>query len=505
MARIAIGGFQHETNTFAPTKADFAAFQNPGSWPTMVTGPAMVEAVAGINLSVAGFIEQSVANGHQMVPTTWCAASPSSYVTQDAYERIVEAILIGIKNALPVEAVYLCLHGAMVAEHQEDGEGELLRRVREIVGPDMPIAVSLDLHANTTPEMIRYADILVAYRTYPHVDMADTGARTARALDRHLKGERFSKAAYRQNPYLIPLNWQCTMSEPAASVYRRLEEIETETGTLLSFTPGFPAADIHHCGPAVFGHGLGPDGAQKAQQAVTMLADYIDGYEAKFAGKVYDPDEGVKHAMELARTASKPIVIADTQDNPGAGGDSNTTGMLKALVENKAEKAAIGLIVDEDAAKIAHQAGEGAELNIALAGSDGVAGDAPFKGIFTVEKLHDGNFDATGPFYRGVHMTLGLSAQLRIGDVRIVLASKKVQLADQAMYRFVGIEPTEQNILVNKSSVHFRADFTPIAEEILVAAAPGPMVADPALLPWTRLRNGIRLNPLGAVWSGQRG
>lgn len=217
----------------------------------------------------------------------------------------------------------------------------------------------------------------------------------------------------------------------------------------------------------------------------------------EFKGRVLSPEEGVAEAMRLAGTATKPVVISDTQDNPGAGGDSDTMGMAHALVQGGAARAAIGIIVDPVAAEAAHAAGEGARISISLGAKSGIPGDRPLTGEFLVEKLSDGRFVAPGPFYGGSRMNLGPSACLRIGDVRIVVGSRKAQMADQAMYRQVGIEPTEQAILVNKSSVHFRADFEPIAETILVCAAPGPMPVDPAALPWRRLRAGLRTSPLG--------
>jgi microcystin degradation protein MlrC len=205
--------------------------------------------------------------------------------------------------------------------------------------------------------------------------------------------------------------------------------------------------------------------------------------------------------MELAKRASKPIVIADTQDNPGAGSDSDTTGMLRALIRNNATRAAIGVIYDPASAKAAHAAGVGATVTLALGGKSGIPGDAPYKETFVVEKLSDGKFVAPGPYYGGRDMDMGPSACLRIGDIRVVVSSHKAQLADQSMYRYVGIEPTEQAILVNKSSVHFRADFEPIAEKLIICAAPGAMPADTADLPWTRLRPGIRIKPNGAAFS----
>jgi microcystin degradation protein MlrC len=499
MALIAVGGIQHETNTFAPTKAGLDAFETGGSRPPLTTGPDLFPRIKGKNLPVAGFVEQIEALDHFTHALTWAAAAPSDVVTEHAFEHIAGLILDGLQSAPPFDAVYLCLHGAMVTEHLEDGEGELLRRVRALIGPQKPLIASLDLHSNTTPLMMSESDLLVAYRTYPHVDMADTGARTARLLDEMLRRDHKPAKAFQQIPFLIPLNWQCTMMQPAQGIYERLAE--REGGELLhaSFTPGFPAADIHHCGPSVFTYGWSDTAAAAACE---KLAAEITGLESAFAGRIYDPDSGVREAMRIAETATRPVVIADTQDNPGAGGDSNTAGMLKALVENRAEGAALGLMVAPVAAEIAHRAGVGAEVNLTFGGHSGIDGDEPFDALYTVEQLHDGRFDATGPFYKGAEFNLGPCARVRIGGTRVVLACNKVQMADQAMYRFVGIEPTEAKMLVNKSSVHFRADFAPIAEEILVCAAPGPMIADPADLPWRRLRPGIRLNPLGPVWSG---
>ena len=176
MTRIAVGGFLHETNTFAPTKAVYEAFVHGGGWPPMREGAALLAKMRNINVGMAGFIPVAEKEGWELLPTVWCAASPSAHVTRDAYERIVKTIVDGIKAAGAIDGVYLDLHGAMVTEHLDDGEGELLARVREVIGSDIPLVVSLDLHANVTPLMIEHADALVAYRTYPHIDMADTGA-----------------------------------------------------------------------------------------------------------------------------------------------------------------------------------------------------------------------------------------------------------------------------------------------------------------------------------------
>ncbi|MGY3616255.1 M81 family metallopeptidase [Bradyrhizobium sp. USDA 10063] len=498
MTRIAVGGFLHETNTFAPTKATYDDFVHGGGWPSMAHGADVLKVMRKINVGLAGFVETAEANGWELIPTISCGASPSAHVTEDAFERIVREMVDGIANAGPLDAVYLDLHGAMVTEHLDDGEGEILARVRKVIGNDLPLVASLDLHANVTPDMVEHADALIAYRTYPHVDMADTGRASARHLALLLKTrQRFAKA-FRQLPFLIPISWQCTNDQPTKSIYEKLAAMESDTVPTLSFAPGFPAADFEHCGPTVFAYG----GTQAdADAAADELAALIAGHEDDFDGRIYSPDDGVRYAMELAKSATRPIIIADTQDNPGAGGDSDTTGMLRALVRNNATRAATGVIYDPQSAKAAHAAGVGATVTLALGGKSGIPGDAPYKETFIVEQLSDGKFVAPGPYYGGRDMDMGPSACLRIGDVRVVVSSHKAQLADQAMYRYVGIEPTKQAILVNKSSVHFRADFEPIAEKLLICAAPGAMPADSASLPWTKLRAGIRIKPNGPAFT----
>jgi microcystin degradation protein MlrC len=492
MTRIAVGGFLHETNTFAPTKANYDAFAH---W--MARGADVLKVMRNINAGLAGFVEAAEASGWELVPTIACAATPSAHVTEDAFERIVKIMIDGIAAAGTIDGVYLDLHGAMVTEHLDDGEGEILSRVRKLIGKDPLLVASLDLHANVTPEMVQHADALIAYRTYPHVDMADTGRACAKHMALMLDGGgRFAKA-FRQLPFLIPISWQCTTDQPMQRVYQRLAALQSDAVPTLSFSPGFPAADFIDCAPSVVAYGRTQADADAAADAMVTT---VLGHEGDFAGRIYSPDEGVRHAMELARSASKPIVIADTQDNPGAGGDSDTTGMLRALVRNNASRAAIGMLCDPQSALAAHAAGVGATVTLALGGKSGIPGDAPFEAAFVVEKLSDGKFVAPGPFYGGRHMNMGPSAALRVEGVSVVVSSRKAQLADQAMYRYVGIEPTKQAILVNKSSVHFRADFEPIAEKLLICAAPGAMPADTATLPWKRLRPGIRIKPNGPAF-----
>ena len=213
MARIAIAGFLHETNTFVQRHTGMDAFLTADAWPGLVQGNALLNEVAGANIAIAGFIKEAVAHSHVLLPLLWTSANPSGPVTQHAYEKIWAMLAHELEQAMPVDALFLDLHGAMVAEHVDDGEGELLERIRDIIGADVPIVAALDFHANISPRMVALSDALTVYRTYPHVDMSDTGRRAAVVLQRILAGERLHKA-YRQIPFLIPLPWQCTLIEP---------------------------------------------------------------------------------------------------------------------------------------------------------------------------------------------------------------------------------------------------------------------------------------------------
>ena len=505
MPRILIAGYQHETNTFAPSLADWTAFTRGDSFPAFVRGQAMQQQLAGVNIPIAGFMDFAARQGLQggpawtLLPSCWAGAIPSSYVTRDAFERIADTICEDLAAARSggVDAIYLDLHGAAVAEHALDSEGELLARLRAAVGPELPIVASLDLHANVTRRMLHEADALVAYRTYPHVDMAATGARAGELLARRLKAGRKEPLHARRLPFLIPLNAQSTWMEPARQLYEELQALDHESGAVLSFCMGFPASDFDECAPMVWGHGEHAEGA--VERLFTRAAE-----PTQWRLDVSSARDAVTQALALAANATQPVVIADTQDNPGAGGDSNTTGMLHALLAQGAGRrfpgqVALGLLYDAAAGRAACVAGVGAELELALGTAvptyTGQPSDPPLRGRFKVLAVSDGRCTLAGPMMRGLTVQLGPSACLEIDGIRIAVVSGKKQLLDRELLRMVGIHAEQMRLIVVKSSNHFRADFQPHASRVLVAKAAGPMAADPADLPWTRLPASIRRRP----------
>ena len=491
--RIAVGGFQHETNTFAPLKATYADFEAPDAWPGLTRGPALLDAVRGINLPLAGFISEATSAGHTLLPLTWCSATPSAYVTRDAYERIAAMLIEDLRDCRDLDAVYLDLHGAMAAEHVDDADGELLRRVREVVGTRTAVIASLDFHANVSPLMVDQASALVAYRTYPHTDMADSGVRAMRVLhDMHASATTTLSSSLRQLPFLIPLTSQCTLVEPLASLMHEAAALERSPIAAMNFTPGFPAANVAECGPAVFAYG---HDAAAVARAVDDLARQVAAQESGFALEIYSISAALRETTRTPQMRGRPVILADTQDNPGGGGTADTTSLLKALIENRSRRALAGVVCDAVAAARAHAAGIGSHVDLLLGARAGTPGETPIAARFEVIALGDGRFTATGPFYLGARMNLGPMALLRLGDVNIAVASRKQQAADQAMFRHLGVEPRDFAILALKSSVHFRADFGAMASRVLVVDAPGPNTADPAKLPFTKLRAGMRLTP----------
>jgi microcystin degradation protein MlrC len=492
MTKIAVGGFHHETNSFVLPRTDFGYFASHRDRPPLVRGGDVFDWLRDSSFALAGALA-SIGGRHEIAPLLWTSGGAGGPVTREAFERIAGEMIGLLSAAMPVDGVYLDLHGAMVSDDFEDGEGELLRRVRAVVGQKVPVVISLDYHANVTPQMVEAADGLVGYLTYPHIDRRETGERAERVLEALLERGRPEGRALRKAPFLIPLNDQCTLAEPSRSIASRSKVLE---GALvnLSYLAGFPPSDLFWCGPSVIAHAWSQSAADAAADA---LMREVARNEPDFAQPMVSPQEGVARALDRAKSARRPVVIADTQDNPGCGGTADTTGVLEALVAAGAEGAVVGLFCDADAARAAHAAGAGAEIRIALGGRSGPEGVKPFAAAFRVARLGDGRMRTTGAVSGGREVDLGPMALVSVGGVAVVVTSKRMQAHDQAPFRHLGVEPSAQKILALKSTCHFRAEFEPIAEEVIVVLAPGYYRADPTVYPFRRLRAGVRLKPLG--------
>ncbi len=489
-ARIAIAGFQHETNSFSHLSADLPEFEMADSWPPFLRGDAVLTETHGMNLPIAGFI--AAAKNADLHPILWCAAEPSGPVTARAFDAITEEILVGIPT--DIDAIYLDLHGAMIAEGHPDGEAELLRRIRAQTGPDLPIVVSLDLHANLSAEATAHASAITMYRTYPHLDMADAGARAFGALTRILQGHRPAKT-FRQVPYLIPMHAQFTGIAPAGPLYEAVASYDAPD-TWAEFATGFSGGDCPASGASIIAHA--PTQTQ-ADQIADSLLNRVIAAESAFDQPLLSPTDAIRHAKSLR--PGKPVILADVQDNPGGGGSSDTTGLLRALVAEKAPNALLGVLHDPATAAAAHAAGIGATLTLGLGGKSGQHGDTPFEVPVTVAALSDGKVTYEGAMYGGGIAQIGPTALLHItedgADTKVVVSSIRNQCLDLAYFRHIGLTPETARLIAVKSTVHFRADFDPIAQATLAVVSPGALGGILTEVPYQNLRSGVRLGPNG--------
>lgn len=501
--RIAVGGVQHETNTFAPTPTTLADFDTHGSSLPVLRGDQILTAFEpGAGGSIAGIVAALRAAPVDIAPLLWAEAQPGGRVTRAAFETLAGDLLARLEQAGPVDAVVLDLHGAMVVEGIEDAEGELFARIRRLIGPEPFLAAALDFHGNVSAAMVDRSDLLCAYRTYPHVDMRETGARVVQEtlfwLDR---GARPAKA-FAQIPYLVPIHAQSTLIEPMADLFAAVDRAARLHGASTSLLPGFPPADIRDCGPSVLAYAADPD---RAQAACDLLAGAMAQAEPAFARiGLREGPEAVDHALERAAAATAhPVVLVDTQDNPGAGATSDTMDLVRALLVRNAPDvvgdAVVAVIHDPAAAAAAHRAGQGAVLTLDLGGRGDTPGAGPLSALFRVEALGQGRFAGTGGYYNGATLNFGPMALLRVGDsgVRVIVGSQRAQAGTQAIFHHLGLDPNRVGIIGLKSSVHFLADFSALTPEIVYAAFPGLNLADPARFDYRNLRAGVRRRPLG--------
>lgn len=483
--KIAIAGFQHETNSFAGTVARRSDFDRPGGWPPFCAGDEMLEIISKSGTPAAGAIRAAHEAAVEIIPLLWCIGLPSGPVEDEAFNDIAGDICLRFRDALAqgAQALYLDLHGAMVTPSWPDAEGELLRRLRKIAPRPFPIAASFDLHGNISEPMVRDCTLLDCYRTYPHTDLRDTGARVMQRLIGVLEGAPQPLVAFRAVPYLASINDQCTFVEPTRGLLAVAAELEKDAAIdCISQFFGFPLADVPDAGPSIVVQGYDQRAVDTA--ADQMLAKWLEA-EPKFATRLLSASEAVVEAIRLAAgDGTGPVVIADTQDNPGGGGTGDTTGMLRALVDGQAKGAVMVHIADADACAAAHAAGEGATIDVALGGKSSPQYGAPVEGPWTVLRLGSGAFTGVGPMYRGNPIALGPVALLERDGVKVIIAPRKMQASEPGLLLHLGLHPEELPILVVKSSVHFRGAYQAMARAIIPALAPGAVEADLSRLPY---------------------
>jgi len=475
MKRIAVAGFQHETNTFAPFTADLAAFEMADSWPSLLRGHEVITRTRGMNLPIAGAVAEAEATGQvEVVPIVWCSAEPSGPVTSQAFDAICGMILRALDACGNLDGLYLDLHGAMVTDTHDDGQAELLRRIRARLGWHIPVVSSLDLHANLSQAFVDLVDAVAVFRTYPHLDMAETGARAMRELLRVVKHGP-QQMCLRPVPFLVPLHAQVTGADPCQRLYARLDALPRDDYEFVELALGFTAADVAHCGPAVVAHAATKTRARHLADAI--LSDMCDA-QPEFTAALMEPKAAVSRAMNT----NGPVILADVQDNPGAGGSSDTTGILHTLMDAHAHEAVLGVLYDPEVAQDAHRRGLDAVIHAKLGGKISPIGGPPIEADMRVLALSDGRIRYTGEMYDGCTAEIGPSCLLRIespnSTIKVVVSSARTQCLDRSFFTHFGVTLNAHKIICVKSTVHFRADFEPMASEIINVASPGLFPCD---------------------------
>ena len=462
--RIATGCIGHETNTFSPVKTSIDNFKGGAYY----IGEEIVAAFRQTSTITGGVIDSAEKLDMQLDPLLWTFATPSGTVEQTAYEILKAEFLDRLKRTGQIDGVLLDLHGAMVTEAIEDAEGDFIRAVREVVGP-LPIVVTLDLHANITAEMAESADIIIGFDTYPHVDCYERGFEAAQLIFATIRGDIRPTMAYRQLPLLTSPPAQCTMKPLMSEVLKKLHALEVEAGVVTAtLSMGFPFADIRDAGVSIL---VTTNGDEKlAEQCAAEFATYIWEMRDAFRVDLVSVEEAIQHANH---SKGKPIVLAEGSDNPGGGGPCDGTTILRAFIEADVQDAVIAVIADAETVDSAISAGVGNRIELSVGGkTDRVHGD-PVSLNGYVKTISDGTFVHKGPMGRGRVGNMGRTVVLKVGGVEVIVTEKRIQPYDAEVLRSVGIEPSDRKLIVLKSAVHFRADYTPIAHEILEVDTPG--------------------------------
>jgi microcystin degradation protein MlrC len=462
--RVLIAEFMHETNTFSVQLTDETTFRNAG----VLLGDAIPPAFRGTRTAMGAAFEAADRFGWSLVHPLTAHANPSGRVTDAAFERFAGLIVAACEG---VDGVLLHLHGAMATESSDDGEGELLARLRRHLGPGIPIVAVLDLHATLTQLMADSANALISYRTYPHVDMYERTWQAATLLNEAMAGAVTPVCAVARRPILYALDGGRTTSPPFKEMLRRADAIEAAGEALVvSVQAGFSSADVHDIGPSVV---VTANARAKAQSIAEEMMDYA-WEQRHFSSISFTP---LAEAMARAKageadaggmTGGKPLVISDYSDNPGSGAYGDATNLLRAILDAGLRNVGFHAIRDPEAALAAQAAGVGNRVRLKLGGKvDPNTGGPPLDLDAQVVALTDGRFMCYGPMAGGVWRHYGLSALLRVDDVEIIVITHNGQATDLAQFTSLGVDPLRKSTLIVKSMQHFRAAFEPIAREVL--------------------------------------
>ena len=480
--RILIAMMKHETNTFSPIVTDWSRFQQ---W-SACQGEAVVAAYKGTGMPVAAYLDLAQELGAEIITPIAAEAMPSGKVTRDAYEFMCDAICEAVQDGCDV--ALLDLHGAMVAENTDDGEGTLLERMRGI-DPHLPIAVTCDMHCNLTQKMIDNCTALIGYKTYPHVDMYDVGRQVAKIVLQSMQSEIQPEMHWLQIPLLSQTLCQGTDDEPMLSLIASCREQEKQVLAATVFG-GFALSDIADAGTSVVV--VTENDAALAAQCCQQLAAQAWRHRQQFIYRQRPLADAVRQA---GAQSEYPVLLLDHEDNCGSGGTQDVMRVIREVIDQGLDDVAVAAVYDPAAVQTMIEAGIGTEINLALGGHSDMPALAlkgkPLHLQGKVKMLGDGEWTVHGPMYTGVKVSMGPSAVFDTGKVQIVVISRSHEPWDIGVFTAMGIQPQQKKYLLLKSRIHYRAGFAALVKETILCDGEGVTTSNNDLLNYQNLRRPI--------------
>ena len=474
--RVFVASLATETNTFSPLFVDRRAFEGafycpPGTHPqtpTLCSAPVIAAR------------RRAASDGFTLIEGTATWAEPAGLVSREGYESLRDEILDQLRAALPVDVALFGLHGAMVARGYDDCEGDLLVRARALAGKEAVVGAELDMHCHLSAQMVEAADVLVAFKEFPHTDFLARAEDLVELCLRAARGEIRPESAVFD---CRMVDGFMTSREPGRSFVDRMKALEGKNGVLsLSVAHGFQAADVYDVGTKVLAVVDGTDRLGMAAALAERLGREIMGWGRSGASPYhYPPGEAIAYARSRP---PGPVVMADRWDNPGGGVAGDSSVMVSALLAHPDVPAAIGALWDPVAVSFCRAAGAGAEIDLRFAGKAARSSGPPIDRRVTVRGVTD---DLLVPFEQSL-VSLGPAAAVSIGSLDVVLATGRAQTFSPAVFTDLGVDLASKRIVVVKSSNHFHAAFAPIAAEVIYLNTGGPYPFDMAKIPYTKTR-----------------
>jgi len=482
--KVLVAQIMHETNTFAERKTSVDDFKSR----EYVLGQEILENVIGANNELSGFLDAAKAAKWLVTPVIATEATPSGALTQAAMDHF-EDLLFSAAEGSDFDGFFLALHGAMVAENELEADARMLEVIRKAVGADPIGVVSLDMHANLSQRLLDSVDGVVAYKTYPHVDQRETGARAFTLMEKAFK----SSVRPRCQLYKLPMLDGCDNGRTYGSLMPALLQLsETDVGDdvhEISLFPGFPWTDVPHVGPGIVV--TETPGSSCSWSLVCNLLDHIWQHRAVRSVEVVSPRELVSLINSNVKRG-RSTVVADLSDNPGGGAPGDLMDVATELLGKIHCDFIFGTVFDPDAVSAAMEAGAGSEIFLSVGGKQ----FAPYSGKtlsgqFRVCGINLGKFRRTGPMNTGGMADIGPVATLSMGNMTVVVASKRLQVTEPAFFYCAGLDPSSYGVVLVKSHQHFRAAFESMFDEVLYADAGGMVSFDYGRLPYRRVRRPI--------------